>query len=522
MERDTRVDDDGGGCPSSVCLFLVWKDVAVVAAALLLILLCLAVFLEGNLVEFQKKSKFFTYSKMRFILSIAFLALTDAFVPLSGTSRRNVGVASLQMSSTPESVVVISPPGGVGEVAAVKAACLGSSVRWFVVSDDTSPSVSLTSQAMQRISDNNGSLELAGASVEDLKAGGDSLAAVSKWTGNADALICTYDGSESDMEFKAGLRLATQQAAAIVRGPQVVVLGADEDPNADTTNEEGDGIGDIVGGLFSNSPKIPGSLMGCVKNACVVRHGELFGSPDSSSDFSPFVGGPRRQPVIADEYSMRTVRVDPFMVSGNVMASSSLKSCRHAVGEAAALFATGTVERLAQPISISSQSGVDEFDLDAWNEELGRVKELIASGKASQLFNEELIVDDAERLGEWLATKWAPAVMRTYDIAAIRIGARPVYANSVAPGIVEIVWQELKDFDSVMVGKMRLEVDSTGIIATREAGDASKGFGAVSTTPLPGEDVLVRRLAEAASQAVEKGLAKKVCNHLFVIRRRSF
>jgi hypothetical protein len=29
-------------------------------------------------------------------------------------------------------------------------------------------------------------------------------------------------------------------------------------------------------------------------------------------------------------------------------------------------------------------------------------------------------------------------------------------------------------------------------------------------TPLPGEDILVRRLADAAAQAVEKGLAVKV------------
>jgi hypothetical protein len=121
-----------------------------------------------------------------------------------------------------------------------------------------------------------------------------------------------------------------------------------------------------------------------------------------------------------------------------------------------------------------------------------------------------MIVDDAERLADWLATKWAPAVMRTYDIAAIRIGARPVYAARAGEGLVEITWQELINFDSVNVGKMILQVNSDGIIATRGPGDASKGYGSVSVLPLPGEDVLVRRLSEAASQAVEKGLAKKL------------
>merc|ERR1711865_278291 len=97
-----------------------------------------------------------------------------------------------------------------------------------------------------------------------------------------------------------------------------------------------------------------------------------------------------------------------------------------------------------------------------------------------------------------------------YDIAAIRIGARPVATSRSGTGRVDIAWQELVDFDSVVVGKMILQVTESGITATRGPGDASKGYGSTSTMPLNGEDVLVRRLAEAASQAIEKGLAKKV------------
>ena len=64
---------------------------------------------------------------------------------------------------------------------------------------------------------------------------------------------------------------------------------------------------------------------------------------------------------------------------------------------------------------------------------------------------------------------------------------------------------------------MLLRVNENGITATRESGDASKGYGSISKMPLPGEDVLVRRLGEAASQAVEKGLAKKVSLTLSVV-----
>jgi hypothetical protein len=85
-----------------------------------------------------------------------------------------------------------------------------------------------------------------------------------------------------------------------------------------------------------------------------------------------------------------------------------------------------------------------------------------------------------------------------------------VYASRVGESGVEIVWQQLVDFSSVTVGRMAITVSGTGLVATRGAGDPSKGFGTVSRKPLSGEDVLVRRLADAVAQAMEKGLARKV------------
>ena len=483
---------------------------------------------------------------MKFCTSVVAVLLsstaTYGFAPnsLSGGQRRqqtdmsSFSSTQLHMASN---IVVVSPPGGVGEVAAVKAACLGSSVRWFVISDPSeeesmsaSSVVTLSPQALQDIAAASGSLELAGATVKDLTKGGESeRLAVAQWCGAADGLICTYDGSDDGSDpkaFRTALRVATLEASKAVNGPQVAVLAAEEDLE-DTSNEtetesEGGGISNLMGSLLGGGSgpvpeTLPRSFSGSKsEDICVVRHGELFGVPESSPEFSPLIGGPRREPVITEEYTMRTVRVDPFIVSGNVMGSSSqLKSCRHSVGESAALFAA---QKLSIPsksnspavISISSTPGTDEFTLDQWEDELSRVQELVDSGKASTLFNsQDMIVEDTERLADWLATKWAPAVMKTYDIAAIRIGGRPVAAMRSGEGRVEITWQELVNFDSVTVGSMLLQVNNDGITATRGPGDASKGYGAISTMPLNGEDVLVRRLAEAASQAIEKGLAKK-------------
>ncbi|KAL3940958.1 MAG: hypothetical protein SGARI_000774, partial [Bacillariaceae sp.] len=448
---------------------------------------------------------------------LAVVAVANGFVlpssntPVVTAASVSSSTSSLRMASS-SSVVVVSPPGGVGEVAAVKAACQGSSVRWFVISNqDNAASVALAPQALQDIADASGSLDLAGATVEDLKSGGEELSAVSQWCGKADGLICTYDGAGDLQDFQAALRLAAQEASGGISGPQIAVLAAEQDLTGKDDDDEDGGAG-FLSGLFRNSPPVPSSLPKSFAgrgNVCVVRHGQLFGIPESSPDFSPLVGGPRRTPEITEEYTMRSVRVDPFVFSGNVMGSSSMKTCRHCVGEAAALFVTGKLPILSQPISVSSLGGTEEWALDQWQEELSRVEELVASGKASTLFSQEMIVDDTERLADWLCSKWAPAVMRTYDLAAIRTGARPVYASRAGDGLVEITWQELVNFDSVTVGKMILQVTNDGISATRGSGDASKGYGSVSMLPLPGEDVLVRRLAEAASQAIDKGLAKK-------------
>jgi hypothetical protein len=204
--------------------------------------------------------------------------------------------------------------------------------------------------------------------------------------------------------------------------------------------------------------------------------------------------------------------MDPTVsVSGNYMSSRSARSCRHSVGEAAALMALGKVKVApGQDVCISSQMGSEPASFDTWEKEFERVQEMLASG-STQLFQTDFAsVTSVDRLAEWLATKWAPAVLRTYDIASIRKGARPVYATRQGD-TVEIVWQQLVDFKSgtTTVGKMLIQVTNEGLIAKRGPGDASKGFGTVSTKPLQGEDVLVGRLVEAASQAVDKGLATK-------------
>lgn len=181
---------------------------------------------------------------------------------------------------------------------------------------------------------------------------------------------------------------------------------------------------------------------------------------------------------------------------------------------ASAAAASGTVE-----VSLSSFPGTDGPTDEEWDAEFRRVASETAAAASSSptLFRAEFSsVPSPPRLAEWLATKWAPAVLRSYDIAGIRVGARPVYASVLPPrgddgdvAVVEIVWQGMVNFAPVTSGRMLVEVGKSGLTARRGPGDASAGFGVAAASPLPGEDILVRRLADASSQAVEKGLAMK-------------
>ena len=210
---------------------------------------------------------------------------------------------------------------------------------------------------------------------------------------------------------------------------------------------------------------------------------------------------------------MKSIRIDPTIsLSGNSMIGDLTQSSRLSIGEAAARMAMEQIDvKDGIDVCLTSLRGMDEIEIDEWEYEFSRAQELLTTGQGAQLFSSAFSsVPSVDRLSDWIATKWAPAVMKTYDIAGIRVGARPVYASRTAPGEVEIIWQELKDFKAIVVGKMIIKVTETSITATRGSGDASAGYGSISNTPLNGEDILVRRLSDAATQAMEKGLAIKV------------
>jgi len=417
-------------------------------------------------------------------------------------------------------VVVISPAGGIGEAAAVSVAKRGNDVKWFVLqSDETSnEGIALSSEVFSSIEVAGGSVELAGSSVKSLvdeDGGADVVAALGKWCSMmaqpADALICTADDISDDSgdgvrtDVLRAVCLAAKQASTSfpARTKKIAIIRT-KDSEADDNEGENDGI---LSGLFgkkadSSIASIPGALG---EDSVVLQHGDLFGVPGAPA----FVGGPRRDPILREEFVMQAVRLEPFR--NDMETGKSLRTSRLALGEAVAMLTTTpeiseNVFDQGVGICVTSLRG-EVFTEGDWKNEFSR-----AINSAKNMGNNEILfesnfssVPSIRRLSDWLSTKWFPAILKTsFELATIQTGARPVYATVPSDERVEIVWQQLIDFKSVNVGKLIIDVSQSGIIARREIISKSSGI-----QKLPGEGVLVRRLADASAQAIEKGLASK-------------
>lgn len=485
-------------------------------------------------------------------LSALLLLVSREATGFAPSSRSLVSSTALRASGTPD-VVVISPPGGVGEIASVEAARLGSSVRWFVVSASSGAAsaggVKLTGETLAAVEKAGGSIELAGSDAASLLATSDddasgAASAVAAWCRGAGSVVCAYDGAEEEQRrvdrarpaedrgkgeelfaVKSAVRVAAREAAASsagMGGTMVAILPDGEEVYSED-DEENSGPGFFQGLLGGNKVVVPGNLREALKadgkaGIALLRHGELFGAPESSPDSSPFFGGPRREPQIREMYTTRSVRVDPTVSNTNKGQDGGSKSNRLALGALAARLSTGAVDSRTRAgrtvdVGVSSFAGTDVPTTEEWAAEFTRALDAIGSSSGgAKLFEAEFAsVPSVDRLTRWIAEKWAPTVLRSYDLAGTRVGARPVFAmKTEGADSVEIVWKDMVDFQSVDSGRMIVEVSERGLTAKRGPGDAKAGFGKTSSKPLPGEDILVKRLADAASQAVEKGLAVKV------------
>lgn len=276
---------------------------------------------------------------------------TSAFTsPLVNAGRMNIAnalqtprtSASALAASTQTDVLVISPPGGIGETSAIEAARLGGSVKWFVVSapektPDPAKPLSFTAETLAAITKSGGSMELAGASADallDLDVGGETstaevsntnsaLAAMTSWCiTSPKSIICTYDGAmeektrvdrtktaeEREMSANnevemicSGVRVAAREISSgtttrssggggAASMTKIALLAAGEEIAADNGNDDKEnGGGGLFAGLFGGNDRmeVPSSMeeaLGGSVNA-VIRYGELFGAPESSVRF---------------------------------------------------------------------------------------------------------------------------------------------------------------------------------------------------------------------------------------------
>lgn len=213
-------------------------------------------------------------------------------------------------------IVVVSPPGGVGEVAAFEAAKRGSHVRWFVVSSEASKNVVLSAPALKAVAAAGGQIELAGADASSLllpvEDANSALAAVGQWCGafDADGIICTLDAQEQAgttlysrsnsadgvdvaQQLKDAIRVAAREAAKTTKktATRIAILSVDDAMSSDSDTEEGNAVSKAFSSLLNKDQvSVPSSLSSAMSTdanfkVTTLRHGELFGTPESSVRF---------------------------------------------------------------------------------------------------------------------------------------------------------------------------------------------------------------------------------------------
>lgn len=414
-------------------------------------------------------------------------------------------IALLSASALVQSLnlVVISPAGGIGETAAVSAAKRGNNVSWFVLQQQSRDKISLSEEMFGAIRDAGGSMELAGSSVESILAGDSARSAVGKWCSivKPDAIICTADDIDGDNsnanEVYRAICFAAQEACKQLDSScsKLAVINPSDEVNSQDEEQKSGFINGIFGSDDEGNSTPLTLIQALGANTMVLQYGELFGSPGAPA----FIGGPRRDPILREEYVMEAVRIDPS--SAAFGSDKAIRSSRLSVGEAATLMVTNNAcKSLGASLCLTSLRGKSLNDGE-WETEFERA--LSSSLSSDVLFEAEFSsVPSVPRLSNWLATKWFPAILKTFELATITTGARPVYAIVPEDGQVEIIWQQLKDLKSSNVGKIVIDVNNEGLVARRQIVQQE-------LRQLPSESVVVRRLADATAQAIEKGLALK-------------
>ena len=233
------------------------------------------------------------FSRIAALMLLAQLSVDGFTMP----SFQRLNRVALSMS---QNIVVISPPGGVGEVAAVEAAKLGSSVKWFVISppSSSSASVSLSASTLENVAKNGGKVELAGAKADTLLLDSDdpasAVSAVSTWCSQASGIICTVDGADESPETEKvvidAIKVASREASSSSSATMKVAVLPSTMELEDAKEEEDEGnnfFGSLLGG---NKVVVPTSIKSAISsgikgNMGILRYGELFGTPESSVRF---------------------------------------------------------------------------------------------------------------------------------------------------------------------------------------------------------------------------------------------
>ena len=222
-----------------------------------------------------------------------------------------------------ESILVISPEGGIGEVTAVEAAKLGASVKWFIVNPTQQSSairVSFNAATLATMAERGGSLQFASSDAASLlnldpkSTSTNALEALCTWAGPMNGIVCTWDhplfadkdeelaeennlkdsNSQEKQDLIDAIKLAVQKVSStnvVKQGMRVALLPSIAkmnllDESDMNTRSEGP-LAFFINNSNQDKVDVPSSMQNAISVAgtfpvATLRYGSLFGTPSSS------------------------------------------------------------------------------------------------------------------------------------------------------------------------------------------------------------------------------------------------
>lgn len=403
----------------------------------------------------------------------------------------------LRMSSTPENFAVIGAAGSSAETIACRLSELGNSVTVVLDKRPVSPTLLSSggkdSTSLYYTVDDRDELAsvvpgvLPPATLNNVLSNkiviamGDAGDAELRGDGDGDDGF----GRKTNKAPSAALPLLNKVLKALPESTKAVILSISLSEDEDSMNNP---LSKLTGSASSQTFRT-----WCENNNkpfSLFRYGTLSGGVAGMEPL-PFVGMPTLEPELDPTYALQSVILTKPFGSLNTISSDlcTRKSLAETIVKSLEL--TESVEA-----TIVSTEG-SPLTEDDWKSSFRR---LSSTGTSELLRMEFTSIIKFQAFSNWITSVWFPQALIDANAATILRGARPVRALSKEPGVVKLVWEDMKDDLSVTpAGSLLLTISQDPAVLSIKREQAGS---------LPGEVEMIDNLVVSMETMYRKGIVE--------------